>query len=521
VIGLSTILVTLFAIVADLLGELQGESWGAQRLSRTQGFFSEYAFQGVFGLRPDGFLPESLRRAISVFLATTVVPVFIMFDTWLPRLARATNYAELTRLEFSGVLIFCVLLLGPARCLDKAAKSMVSRVALAQALIWIFIVASSRDLLPTALAPSGAWLVLPVLLTVNTLISIVVFSAASLTARRLKFVALGNLAVICAWCLFQFGALVMDVGFQTPDRIPPWSADRERVAKLLPDDHRSIQSRRVVIAAPLERRPLINLLSVGVPVVSPADPKIRSQAHLVNGFAFNYSIDPISISTMSMSYADTLLDFLQVTDLIIGARPDEAENSPLISAYLSRYPQSALLKFPNQWNDFEIKEESVRILHRDTFSSFILSRDAVDQYQDCPILKQHCPLISDSRRISTSAHRRLQRCIHDCVWTYENPTIEESDVLLIPVTYERAFDVRHDSGVTVELSNIGGFLAVSSEAGLPTGTLTFELSPDWKMLARVFVSYLNLITVVAFVAYAILGTSIWSRMRRRAQRIKD
>lgn len=518
-VGAVSLLITFSAIVGDLLPEIRGQVWGERRLSRTQGFFSEYAFQGIYGLRPDGFLFEPLRRAVSVLVATTVVPFFVLFDTWLPRLARATDYPELTRLEFSGSLVLLVLLFRFKRALTGEVRSLVARLAIAQFLIWVFVVAAALDQLPTALSPSGAWLVLPVVLVMNVFLSILIVQIAQPFARAARVIAVGNVALVAAWSLFQFGALAMGTGFQIPERISTWSQDQEEMNVKIPSDTESAQSQRLILTAALERRPLMNLLALGIPVIAPADPKIRTQDHLVDGFAFNYSLAP-SLELMSARYTDRLLDFLQVTEVVLDPTEKNQFSNPIDQYLADERTSRVIIDLPNRWEDGVLQRKRVQVLSRSRFSAFLVDEKNFVDYPSCPVLKQECSLVEQSKRVGTTNVPKLQRCEKECLWTFESPAVSSSYALLLPVTFDDSIIVRDQSGRQLHAKNIGGFLATHSNAGIEVGTLTLELYPDWRMFGRVATSYLSLVTLATFVLFAVRGSSATSNPRRNFLRLR-
>jgi hypothetical protein len=498
-LGSAAHLLTFGVIVLDLFRELQGEVWGERRLSRTQGLFSEFAFQGVFGLRPDGFLPEPIRRAVSVLLASTVLPVFVLLDSWLPRIARVSDYAELTRLEFGGLLIFLCLLRPFFSKLEPSLQAVTVRLACSQVAIWLYVILATLDLLPTALAPSGAWLVIPILLAINGLLSVIIFKSTRSSARLQRSLAGGNLAIIAVWCLFQFGALSLGTGFQTPEKIPTWFTDRDEIVTSTGFAAGDSASTRVMLAASLERRPLMNLISLGVPVVSPADPKIRTQNHLVDGFAFNYSIDPPSLWKMYDDYADRLLDFLQITDLVIQRQVEGQFMYSHVSDLWDRYPEQSVVKLPNRSENGEVENEEVQVLRRHEFSAFVLQRSIASEVEPCPHLKQTCELLAKSTKLDTTSHPKLRRCTEKCLWQFDAPTVRADNVLLLPITYDDSLSAQIESGEQIETMDVGGFLAVSSGNGFNANRLSIRLNPDQIMFARVSVSYLNLLTFLTLV----------------------
>ena len=98
-------LFTFVAVLQDLLSERAGQPFGAGRLARTQGLFSEYAFGGLYGFSDGGSLPHVAKQVVASLLGTTLMPFFVLFDVVLPQYFRISDFRELPRVEFTGSLV--------------------------------------------------------------------------------------------------------------------------------------------------------------------------------------------------------------------------------------------------------------------------------------------------------------------------------------------------------------------------------------------------------------------------------
>lgn len=505
--------VTAAVSARDLLAELSSEAWAAGRLSRTPGLFSEFAFEGIYGLSDGGSLPEGVKRVVSTVLATTVMPLFVMLDTVLPQLLRASDFREMPRIEFSGALIMVALALGLRSLAALPVRRFMTQIVVCQALVWMSVVASTLDLLPPVLASSGAWMTLTVVLIINLFLTFLLLDVLPHRKRAARVLSFANVALVAYWCLIQFGFASFGASLRVPERYPSRFSSAEQIVE---SDWYAVSSTRpdrVVIAATPSFYDFVGFVVDGYPVVAPSDPKMRASGHLQSNFAFNFSINSPRFDGMSPDQVDRTLDFLQVSYVLVG---EPTRSDALQPPTMSEGVQSVLNRLGPPV-DLSLSQASYEVFSRDRFSVFVFPGSSATKSVECPVLFEACPVITESTRLSTSAEPHLRQCHQDCLWTFQTPDIGASDVLLVPVTYDSALTVRDAAGSRLDTSSVGGFLGVSAENGLDEGMLTVTLSPDARMLSRVGVSYLNLGVFLFLLGCA---ASPWVKSLRRKLRVE-
>lgn len=491
---------TVIAVVIDLFGELDGKASG-RPLSRTQGLFSEHVFVGVYGLSEGGVLPETLRKLVSSILATFLLPAFMLFDPALPQMIRASEFKEIVRVEFTGSLILVVLLFASRQLVDESLRSFIRRIVVAQSLIWVVVALASRDLLPSGLAPSGAWFFGPVLLAINVFLTFLILDRAGSGRRLVRLPAYFNLVLVVFWCLVQFGAASFGPRLSLPERYASWFQGSKHLSdsRMFSDELRD--SERMVLLPLGHWTNYLYFSALQIPVVIPADPKIRDAGQLMPNAAFNNSlmwqavpaeVDPI--------VRDRVFDFLSVENVVVGF----SDEDPVLERQIRRSENAVIRNL----------RSSYKVVHRSDFSVFTLPKSSKSQVETCPVLtfRTSCAVVFDSDRTATVSEPRLRSCDSGCLWTFRTPDISESDVLIVPVTYDSTLVVRDDRGRKVETETVGGFLGVSRDNGVPEGELRIDLAPDVRMWLRVLASYANLL-VVAAVAASLLASA---RRARRA-----
>ncbi len=87
------------------------------------------------------------------------------------------------------------------------------------------------------------------------------------------------------------------------------------------------------------------------------------------------------------------------------------------------------------------------------------------------------------------------------MWTYDTPFIENTKVLVLPITFDKTIRVLNNQ-VKLNTLNVGGFLGTYSERGVSDTTLTIELEPDLRMNLRVATSYINLVLAIVMTVLA-------------------
>jgi len=463
---------TVLVVAGDLLAELSAEVWTVGRLSRTQGLFSEFAFGGLYGLSDGGALPGEIKRVISSVLATIAMPAFMMLDFALPSYLRASDFRELSRVEFSGSLVLVAFVVSWRAWVRSPVRKLLARVLMSQLIIWATVILSVMDRLPPVLASSGAWMALAVVLIFNVFVSFLMLGTLPQRFRFARGAVVGNLALVAYWLLFQFGFTAFGSTLQIPQRFPSRVDSTNTLS--VSEWHKNLDPAvgRVLLVSTPSFYDFLPFVSLGYSVVAPADPKMRASGQLQSSFAFNYSINSPNFEVMSSGEVDRTLDFLQVRYLLVGKStqsdaPQPARLSEGLKAVLDELGTPEILALP---------QATFEIYSRSRFSAFVVSGAATTNTETCPSLFEACPVITETARLTAAENSRLQPCRRDCLWTFRTPAVGGAGRLVIPVTYDGALNVRDVRGVPLETSRFGGFLAVRAADGIGEGVLTLSLS---------------------------------------------
>lgn len=494
--------VTLASVTIDLLSELPDESSG-RPLSRTQGLFSEHVFRGVYGLSDGSSLSEPARRVVSSLLATIFLPGFMAFDSFLPSFLRASSFKEIVRVEFTGSMILLVLIAG-SRHLNSALRRFVLSLTLVQFMIWLVIVLSTRDMLPTQLAPSGAWFFGPVLLAINVFLSFLLLDRTPRSRRIIRISAVTNLVLVGFWCLVQFGIMSFGLRTEIPRSFPPWFRGPALLAGT--DTFRSelYGSERIVLVPLGHWSNFLTFTALDIPVVMPADPKIRDASQLMPNEAFNNSLMWRYLpNQVQPKVSDRVFDFLQIENVVEGTTEDGA----LFDRFIRRSENAVIQSLHSTY----------KVTKRKSFSAFVMSRKDSAHLETCPVLtfSESCAVVFESRQVSSAAEVRLRICDTDCLWRYRTPRVDSADVLIVPVSFDRALTVSGSDGRKLSTFSAGGFLGVSSDGDIPAGDLEIRISPDLRILLRVLSSYMNVVTTFFLVIAAanVLLVTLRARLR--------
>lgn len=509
------LIITFVAVVQDLFVELRGLDFGSARLERTQGLFSEYAFVGVYGLSDGGSLPPVVKSVVSSIFGTTLMPLFILLDRFLPQSLRASDFRELPRVEFTASLMILSTLLGWKHLTSLPMKSLILRLFAAQVAMWLFIVASVADALPSALATSGAWMTLSIVLVFNVFIAWLLLGGISRRAPVSRSLTFLNIALVAVWCLFQFGFMTFADGPRVAKTYPSWFRGAETLQ--LTDwmaDQRS-EPGRVLMAQTPSFYDFLPLVAQGVPVVAPADPKIRASGQLQESFGFNYSINVPTFDGFTPSQIEDVFDFLGVRSVLFGlpstgasVEPNEAGLPDIARQMEGKLQRSA---------DFVIPQASYEVYNRSRFSAFVVDRTALNSLPMCPVLQQICPLFAESTKRDQSRTPKLELCDGSCFWKFTSPALTSDEALLLPVSFDGSLVVRDATGARWMTANVGGFLAAFSATASRETMLSIELEPDFRMWSRVSVSYINIMMVLVVVGMMLIPKL--SSLRRTGRRM--
>lgn len=307
---------TAISVFIDLLAE-SGPGFGAARLARTQGLFGGYAF-GLYSDYRLGALPRTLAYIVSAFLSTTLMPFFMLFDRVLPSAIRASSFRELTRVEFSGLLGLLAVAISWYQIRDLQVRSLIRGVAGLQGAIWVYVYLDASDILPAWVAASGAWMVFPIVLAFNVFLS---FICLAHTARKQWFkrgLAIFNLLLTSYWFLFQFSFVTFSTEFHVPEKF----SSRFRVAEAISESklfsNADGRLGRIVIANSKFTN-FVDFLALGIPVVAPANPKMRDSRQLQSSYAYYFAVDVPKISSdEDLARLESRFAFLNVENVVIG-----------------------------------------------------------------------------------------------------------------------------------------------------------------------------------------------------------
>jgi hypothetical protein len=240
--------------------------------------------------------------------------------------------------------------------------------------------------------------------------------------------------------------------------------------------------------------------------VASADPKTRASNQLQSGYAFNYSINPPTFTNFDREQLDRVLDFLQVRIVLVGSSSEGESDAlgsrnNLIERLNDVLTPDGRLMLPQRTFDVFVRSE---------FSAFVIPRESVSGYEVCPILQQVCPLLADATTTAQSSLPNLTLCAERCLWRSATSAIAADKALVLPVTYDNTLVVRDSNGTRLSSVNAGGFLGVFGADGISETTLSITLDPDFRMIARVVASYVNLLTVL-FLALCMVYPKFTSR----------
>lgn len=484
---LATTAVSLASVLVDLVSELRGLPFTEGRLGRSQGLFSEFAFSGLYGLSPGGSLPTAVKSVAASLIATTSMPIFIVLDRVLPQSLRASDFRELSRVEFSGALILFVVALVFRSLKDSSLRSLLTRIVLTQVAIWIYVVASATDHLPGVLAASGTWMILAVVLSFNVLLSWLLLGSLSWESRLARTGVLVNLLFVGCWCLFQFGFLSFTSGFQLADRHSRWFQEADQVVQNEWPEASNQSNGRILIASSDSFYDFLPFVAVGKPVLAPSDPKMRASGQLQASFGLNYSINAPSFEAFNSREVDRVLNFLQVRTILVD-NFNKSEESGVIKKFGPvLQQQKPVLLARTTYSRYTRKE----------FSALTIKRTMIRKSNPCPVLQVDCRLLKNGVMTKPSSDPLLSWCDSGCLWKFQNPTLSSDFALVLPITYDQALVVVDESGNHLRTLNLDGFLAAYSDQNHPSGVLSVNLEPDFRTQLRVLASYLNLLMCLA------------------------
>ena len=512
---LLVVVVTLFVVGLDLLGEGAGQAWSDYRAGRTEGLFSAQALRGV----SRGLLPDSLEQIASVTVSIVSLPLIYLLKGFLPdnndalyRLSGADPRGEFSAI---GVLIVAAVALVRRSLSDENRRIALSitgiqLVTTSVALLWHF------DQLPVLLSPSAAWVTFPPLMVLNSFLGLVLLRQLSTTHRVMRVGLILSLTLSLSWVASQTGFLRAASygggGFPAIDlplRRDTWFEDSARLIKSPPINGLMAERQRLAVLTTWDRgnELMINhsrfvaLTALGIPVVFPADTKIRDSRHLVQHERFEGRSPTLNMTEFSPSYVRKLMSFLQVGAVLI-PQNDHIGQRTFREVFATEYQQFAK-------SSVVLDGTSFTLIQGLQYGLFTLPRGAAGVDGMCSIADQECNFVKELQSHPQTNRSELKICSGRCLWELINLENPRREVFVLPITFDSVLRVSSSSDPYLEFQteNIGGFLAVVLEDVPGKVNLEVNVVPDARMWLRVINSYLNLIAFLTAVLLSVRRSS--------------
>lgn len=490
---LMTILIPSAVIVGIVIWELVSESlnqsdWSSDRREHVQGFAADQALRGF----TRGLLPDFLERNVSVVIAMVLLPLIRLLFHYLPQSDFSSRMTgAFPQGEFAGLLALGAAVLSWKRIRCSTPEGMLLRVVTIGQIVCIWLaIAAANGLLPLTITPSGTWIMFPILISLNVLVSYVLLGSRKSISSLSVTLAWTNLFLTGLWVVMQlsFVQIASGIRLTTPsreNRTELSERDTAEAEPLLATKGRMLflQSGEYDLQTPWED--YIKIVQVGKPVVVPATPKIRNINQLIRHSPTKAFITSFRWSTGDVVGLDRLLDFLDVEHVLVEA------SDPI---------SGAVADFADRANQTISRSDSVETMvfsgadyilwSRTHFSLRIIPEDVMIGRERCPTLESDCPVVSDSIEAFPSPTPRLTVCENPCLWTFSTGQIAPGETLVVPVTYSDTLIVAGTDGGEIHTLDVGGFLGVKSDSGVRAGRYELTIEPDLRMYARVFASYL-------------------------------
>jgi len=527
--------VSLTTTVYDLSLERQGLDWSASRRKSVQGFNGTEAFKGL----SRGLLPESVEELLSVAASTVWTPIlrvlYPLVDQWDFSRRLAVMFP---RGEFSALLILFVVPRSLKHLRNSELRKLLGRFAVAQATVLALAVFSHVQALPVALLTSGAWQYFPILLALNVAVGFILLrhiNRREVISRIVCYISLFSAGI---WMVMQLGFGLVGARLELPDKAEHWTRETKSISSSVMYQEKLSMRYRIAMIDSREigddKQPrwqnFLKFTSLGIPVVAPADPKVRGNPQLVGTFgAYNTSIGFISPTGLRATKSDQfqknaqnrppnpnltqVFDFLQVKYLLVDATPKNDMLRRVLTQEGWREWGSG-----DKNRSVQIDKADMRLFEREGYSAHWVETEKAGTFSLCPILQQECPVISNAVRTKWSPNPWLSLCeMRDCLWKIRIPRIPPDQLLVLPIAYDPIFSVKSRNGVDLMPANAGGFLAVGSTEGAEGSDVLVMLRPDFRIACRVLSSYVNL---AAFLFLITILVSSLLTARRRRLRIK-
>ena len=490
---LMLILIPAVALTGITIWELVTESeglagWARDRAETTQGFYSDQALRGF----TRGLLPDVLERTGSVLIASVFLPLVRLLFHYLPPSDFSSRMAgAFPRGEFAGLLAVAAGILSWRRIRPNTPEGKLLRVAtVGQSASLFLALLVANDLLPLTTTPSGAWLIFPILVSLNVLVGCVLLGLSGRIPLLSVLLTGLNMFLTVVWVVMQLSFVEVSSGVQVTipsreNRTELSSIEMAEIEPLLATQGRMLFLQSGESEQQSSWSDYVNIVGAGKPVVVPADPKIRNASQLVEHSPTSATITSFTWSTDDLMGLDRLLDFLEVEQVLV---ENDGPMAAAVADFAARVNQTASRRDSTEVLSFSGVEYVS--WSRSKFSASVIPKNARVDHKRCPVLESDCPVLLRSVEAFLSPTPRLTVCENPCLWTFSTGPIAPGETLVVPVTYSEALVIAgSDSGGLYTL-DVGGFLGVKSESGVQAGTYELTAHPDFRMYARVFVSYL-------------------------------
>jgi len=491
--ALMVILTPAVVLTGIVIWELVSESdglvgWERDRYETTQSLYSDQALRGF----SRGLLPDVLERTASSLVASVVLPLIRLLFHYLPPSDFSSRMAgAFPRGEFAGLLAVAAGILSWNRIRSNTPEGKLLRVAaVGQCASLSLALLAANDLLPLAITPSGAWLMFPILISLNVLVGCILLGLRARIPLLSVLLTGLNMFLTAAWVVMQLSFVEVSSGVQVtvPSRENRTELSSSEMAELEP--LLATQGRMLFLQSGESEQQstwadYVRIVGAGKPVVVPADPKIRNAGQLVEHSLTSATITSFTWSTDDIIGLDKLLDFLEVEQVLV------EKSDPMATA---------VTDFVARVNQTTSRLDSIGVMSfsgvdyvswsRSQFSASVLPESARVGRTRCPVLESDCPVVSQSVEAFPFPTPRLKVCENPCLWRFSTGEIAPGETLVVPVTYSNTLVVAGADRGGLHTRDVGGFLGVNSESGVEAGTYELTAHPDFRMYARVFASYL-------------------------------
>lgn len=483
---------TIAVILWEIRVEWSGKgSWARDVPTDLGGVFPDQAFVGF----TRGLLPTFVERVMSVVFSNTFEPLARLLVPYLPRievLSRTTG--DTPQGAFMGLLAVMVGTVFLVRRRGAVPlRRLVATIVTVQVAAYVLSWAAQDGLFPPMLVPSGAYKTFIMLIPLNVLLTVVMLhrdSRVTSASRRILFI---NLALVVVYFFMQFDLVSSSARFKVPERydLAVSALEAESItgtarAAVLGFDE--LDSPGLVGYAPLFGIPMN-----GKPLLQSAAEmrdtnNIRAHGPTEGGYG------PIDMTNRSVAEVSSLLDFFQVGHALV-------RDNALGKRFLESVDEAAREREQSARQPLvKLAGSPLMVWDREGRFVDVLVNGSLTDERVCPVLDRPCPIISETSRRNVSSEPKLSICNDPCLWTYEAGRVNQGEILVIPVSFDRALRVEDSRASALPTRDIAGFLGVVGPISDMPERLTVTVEPDSRMYSLVLNSYVTLLAFIALVA---------------------